>query len=419
MRLTQKIVDAALYEGRSYTSKSGRKRWRQHVLADDALPGFGLRISSSNRKSFFVSYRADGRRRTRTLGTVDRMSLKKARLLAAERLAEAPPAADQGPLDDIETVAQLANAYLDKHLKPNSPSWFADQRLIRTHIKPAMGRSPIAQVSQNEIISLTSRVGRRFPADARRLRSLLKGMFDWAEERGLWSRSAGAAEAAGAQTATNGKTTTGVAKGKAPKKKRPAGERGAKPAAKASRKGSSKPTRRPSAKALADSLQRSRGRAEARQAGAAEGRDGQEERPRSPEDGPADSQPAGERRTAHGIDPADRGRAGRGNKKARSGRGSVRRTGQAGGTAGEHPQRARGPAAGTRAHNGAAQGPTPLQRRAPATRRAPGSRRGGGSPAHRPDPRRAHRRQAGGRRNPGRRVLRGRTPRRRSRSAGA
>ena len=38
MRLTQKIVDSALYEGRSYKSKSGRKRWSQHVLWDEESP---------------------------------------------------------------------------------------------------------------------------------------------------------------------------------------------------------------------------------------------------------------------------------------------------------------------------------------------------------------------------------------------
>ena len=86
-------------------------------------------------------------------------------------------------------MAQLADAYLERHLKENVPSWFADQRLMRTHLKPALGRSPIAEVSQTDLANLRGRVARTFPADARRLKSLLSDMFDWAAEHGLWSRS--------------------------------------------------------------------------------------------------------------------------------------------------------------------------------------------------------------------------------------
>ena len=71
MDLTETIVETSLYEGRSHMSKGGRKRWSQHVLWDDSLRGFGLRITSNNRKSFVVSYRADGRKRTKTLGRAD------------------------------------------------------------------------------------------------------------------------------------------------------------------------------------------------------------------------------------------------------------------------------------------------------------------------------------------------------------
>ena len=63
MKLTQKVVDETRYEGRSRVGKGGRKRWSRHVLWDDRLPGLGLRISHTNRKSYFISYREDGRRR--------------------------------------------------------------------------------------------------------------------------------------------------------------------------------------------------------------------------------------------------------------------------------------------------------------------------------------------------------------------
>ena len=194
MRLTQKIVETVLYEGRSYMSKGGRKRWSRHLLWDDGLPGFGLRISSTNRKSFFVTYRVGGRKRTKTLGTADRLQLDEARQQAAELLesfdASLPSEATGRPqAEGVETVAQLADAYLENHLKGSAPSWFADQRLMKTHIKPAMGRSRLAEVTQADLANLGNRVARRFPADARRLKPLLKAMFDWAAEQGLWSKA--------------------------------------------------------------------------------------------------------------------------------------------------------------------------------------------------------------------------------------
>ena len=193
MKLTEKIVETALYEGRSHMSKSGRKRWSRHVLWDDSLPGLGLRITSTNRKSFIVSYRAGGRKRTKTLGTTDKLSLSEARRQAAELLdsADESPrrAAAAEEAAGVETVAQLADTYLDKHLKAKVPSWFADQRLIRTHIKPALGRSKVAEVTLTDLANLRGRVGRRFPDDARRLKPLLEGMFDWAAAHGLWSGS--------------------------------------------------------------------------------------------------------------------------------------------------------------------------------------------------------------------------------------
>lgn len=193
MELTDKIVESSLYEGRSYMSKSGRKRWAQHVIWDDSLPGLGLRITPTNRKSFIVTYRAAGRKRTKTLGLVTKITLDEARQRAAELLGsvtEAPPKDGDGPsIQGVTTVAQLANAYLEGYLKKNVPSWFSDQRLMRMHLNPAIGRSPIAEVLPSDLASLGNRVSRRFPADGRRLRVLLEGMFDWAADQGLWTRS--------------------------------------------------------------------------------------------------------------------------------------------------------------------------------------------------------------------------------------
>jgi hypothetical protein len=55
-RLTKRIVDAAQPAAKDY------------VLWDDEIPGFGLRVYASGKKSYLIQYRAEGRSRRFTLG---------------------------------------------------------------------------------------------------------------------------------------------------------------------------------------------------------------------------------------------------------------------------------------------------------------------------------------------------------------
>lgn len=56
---------------------------------DSGLSGFVLRVSKTGRRSYLVSYYVAGRRRTITLGTTASLSVKQARLQAAEIIASA------------------------------------------------------------------------------------------------------------------------------------------------------------------------------------------------------------------------------------------------------------------------------------------------------------------------------------------
>ncbi|HPO10071.1 MAG TPA: Arm DNA-binding domain-containing protein, partial [bacterium] len=70
MKLTKTAIDQA---------KFSDSKKETYILWDDALPGFGIRIYPSGRKSFVISYRMQGKKRIMVLGAYGRLTLDQAR----------------------------------------------------------------------------------------------------------------------------------------------------------------------------------------------------------------------------------------------------------------------------------------------------------------------------------------------------
>ena len=104
-KLTKRLVDAA------------ESREKDYVIWDDELPGFGLRVFASGKRSYVLQYRALGRSRRYTIGLHGVWTAESARQEAKVqlgRVAQGDNPAEERQLDHKAiTVKELCTLYLN------------------------------------------------------------------------------------------------------------------------------------------------------------------------------------------------------------------------------------------------------------------------------------------------------------------
>jgi integrase len=152
-KITKRTVDAAEPRGRDY------------FLWCDELPGFGLRVFASGRRSYLVQYRAGGRSRRVTIGLHGALTAEEARREARALLGQVArgddPAEERATRRGSITVAELCDAYLtaaDKGLimgkgglAKKASTLYVDKGRIERHIKPLLGRRLVAELTAPDI----------------------------------------------------------------------------------------------------------------------------------------------------------------------------------------------------------------------------------------------------------------------------
>ena len=204
-KLTKRVVDAV------------RPGARDVHAWDSELPGFGLKVTPSGRRSYFCYYRTrEGVQRRPKIGDHGPLTCEEARAIARRWLAEVAlggdPSADRRRLRPQEAskpqlpiVADLAvrhmHSYVSLHKKAGG-SRLNDELLWILHILPRMGWRPVADITTADVAALHEamggsrphilwdRAGRKFrlcqeahKANANRARALLSKAFNLAE---LW-----------------------------------------------------------------------------------------------------------------------------------------------------------------------------------------------------------------------------------------
>ncbi|MGC1470341.1 MAG: site-specific integrase [Sphingorhabdus sp.] len=205
-KINKKVVDAAMPNGRDY------------VIWDSELPGFGLRVFASGKRSYVLQYRSLGRSRRYTIGLHGVWTPETARLEAKAqlgRIAKGDNPAEERMIDrqaiTVKDLCQMYLADLDAGLvlgKGGRPKALGtvvtDIGRINRHIIPLLGNRRLKDLVKADVNRMMKDItlGKtRMSAKTKKLRgksivkggagtaartvSLLGGMLTYAGEAGL------------------------------------------------------------------------------------------------------------------------------------------------------------------------------------------------------------------------------------------
>lgn len=175
-KLTKRVVDAAGSQEREY------------FLWDDLLPGFGLRVLPSGRKTYVVQYRQHGRTRRLALGPHGVLTTEQARNLAADKLYEVKKGGDPSEERHLDraakTVAELAEAFMSRHGARLKRKTRVNYRVgWDKYILPALGRRKLASLSRADVQALHRGLSDT-PYMANRVLALLSSALSFAAGEG-------------------------------------------------------------------------------------------------------------------------------------------------------------------------------------------------------------------------------------------
>jgi integrase len=126
------------------------------VYWDDEVPGFGLRLLSSGRKSWIVRYRDRQIRRYETIGCPPEMTITTARRIARQKVAETrlrglplPPSRGVPEGETFSEVAEELMVSLSRRWKPVTAKGARND--LRNRFVPFFGDIPIASIARSDV----------------------------------------------------------------------------------------------------------------------------------------------------------------------------------------------------------------------------------------------------------------------------
>ncbi len=178
MTLTKSIIDKLEYS---------KDKGSQLIHWDRALPGFGVRVYPTGKKSFVLSYRHQGRQHIKVIGKYGVLTLDQAKDRARKHLASLIDRKD--PFESTEgktiTFREFGAIYLERYAKQHKKTWREDQRRIEKYLVPAFGTCRLGAITRADVAHLHFSIGRDHPYAANRLVEQISKMFELAKTWGF------------------------------------------------------------------------------------------------------------------------------------------------------------------------------------------------------------------------------------------
>ncbi len=160
---------------------------------DRVLPGFGLRVGATGRKTFVLMHRVNGHLQRLTLrdpetgvATYPVLGLSVARDLARAALRSVADGRDPGAEAKqarTQTFGALSDLYLEQHAKRKKKTWRTDASMIRSHLRDWAER-PVTAIRRSDVRDLLEAlVTRGAPVTANRVLALVRKILNFGLDR--------------------------------------------------------------------------------------------------------------------------------------------------------------------------------------------------------------------------------------------
>ncbi|MDP2958189.1 MAG: site-specific integrase [Longimicrobiales bacterium] len=182
-KLTKTVVD------RAKSPKGDPKKWSW--LGDEEVRGFGVKFYPNGRRTFALRYRTrTGRQRMFTLGEYGTLTVQQARDMARREKVRVldgddPQAERQREAVVIGTMDTLMTRWIDDYANAHRRRWKEDKGRVDRHIRPAMGRLKLEDLTPDVLASWHRTLGKKTPVEANRCLETLRAAWRWADAEGL------------------------------------------------------------------------------------------------------------------------------------------------------------------------------------------------------------------------------------------
>lgn len=158
---------------------------------DTDLPGFGMRVSATGSRSFFLMARLPKRQGEKTARqvrlTIDTKTYPKvgdARDRARQLLRDIEAGKDPTALaPKVVTVKEVAAEFIKRHARPNTKTWQSTEKMLAARLLPAFGDRDIKSITRAEMRKLLHDLtDTGMGAGVNRVRAGLSKLFNWAAD---------------------------------------------------------------------------------------------------------------------------------------------------------------------------------------------------------------------------------------------